>query len=94
VLLVPQARPYSMFPYDQNDIIVPQPKKRREWIQQVLKDLEESEQGTEEQLNQFKYLVMKRLIRSEKYMEEVTKKNIDALRQEVTQLLEQLNKKL
>jgi hypothetical protein len=82
-----------MFPYDQNDIIVPQPKKRREWIQQVLKDLEESEQGTEEQLNQFKYLVMKRLIRSEKYMEEVTK-NIDALRQEVTQLLEQLNKKL
>jgi hypothetical protein len=85
--------PNTEFPYDQNDLIAPQPEKRREWIQQVLKDLDEGEQGTEEQLNQFKYLVMKRLIRSEKNMEEVTK-NIDALRQEVTQLLEQLNKKL
>ena len=88
--------PNTEFPYVK-DFMVPQPGKRREWIQQVLKDLEEGEQGTEEQLNQFKYLVMKRLIRSEKNMDEVTK-NIDALRQEVRQigatLLEQLNKKL
>ena len=40
--------------------------------------MEEGEQGTEEQLNQFKYVVMKGLIRSEKNMEAVTK-NIDAL---------------
>jgi chromosome segregation ATPase len=101
--------PNTEFPYVE-DTIVPHPDKRREWIEQVLKDLEEGEQGTEEQLNRFKYLVMKRLIRSEKNMEEVNKnmeevtknmnevtRNIDALRQEVrqlTSLLEQLNKKL
>jgi hypothetical protein len=95
--------PNTEFPYVE-DSIVPQPGKRREWIQQVLKDVQEGEQGTEEQLNRFKYLVMKRLIRSEKNMDEVTKnmdevtKNIGALRQEVRQigatLLEQLNKKL
>jgi hypothetical protein len=95
--------PNTEFPYVE-DSIVPDPGKRREWIQQVLKDVQEGEQGTEEQLNRFKYLVMKRLIRSEKNMDEVTKnmdevtKNIDALRQEVRQigatLLEQLNKKL
>ena len=83
------------FPYDKRIIVA-----RRDWIQQVLKDLEENgEQGTEEQLNRFKYLVMKKLNRSEKTeknLEEVTK-NVDALRQEVrqlTSLLEQLNKKL
>ena len=101
--------PNTEFPYDKEFIVLPD--KRREWIQQVLKDLEENgEQGTEEQLNRFKYLVMKKLIRSEKTeknLEEVTKnvdalrqevtKNVDALRQEVrqiTSLLEQLNKKL
>ncbi len=89
--------PNAEFPYVE-DSIVPDPRKRREWIQQVLKDLEkEGEQGTEEQLNRFKHVVMKRLIRSEQNMDEVTK-NIDALRQEVRQigatLLEQLNKKL
>jgi hypothetical protein len=88
--------PNTEFPYV-SDTIVPQPEKRREWIQQVLKDVEEGEQGTEEQLMRFKYLVMKRLMRSEKNMDEVTK-NIGALRQEVRQngatLLEQLNKKL
>jgi hypothetical protein len=90
--------PNTEFPYVK-DSLVPQPEKRREWIQQVLKDLEEGEQGTEEQLNRFKSLVMKRLIRSEKNMEEVTKnmeevtknmdevtKSIDALRQEVRQI--------
>jgi hypothetical protein len=84
---------------EKKEFIVP-PDKRRDWIQQVLKDLEENaEQGTEEQLNRFKYLVMKKLNRSEKTeknLEEVTK-NVDALRQEVrqlTSLLEQLNKKL
>jgi len=90
--------PNTEFPYDKEFIVLPD--KRREWIQQVLKDLEENgEQGTEEQLNRFKYLVMKKLNRSEKTeknLEEVTK-NVDALRQEVrqlTSLLEQLNKKL
>jgi hypothetical protein len=90
--------PNTEFPYVE-DSIVPQPGKRREWIQQVLKDLEEGEQGTEEQLMRFKYLVMKRLIRSEKNMEEVNKnmeevtknmnevtRNMDALRQEVRQI--------
>ena len=73
--------PNTEFLYDK-DSIVPQPEKRRDWIQQVLKDLEEGEQGIDEQLNRFKCLVMKRLIRSEKNMEEVR------------QFLEQLNKKL
>jgi hypothetical protein len=73
--------PNTEFPYVQ-DFIVPLPGKRREWIQQVLKDLEEGEQGTEEQLSRFKYLVMQRLMRSEKNMEELRL------------LLEQLNKKL
>jgi histidinol dehydrogenase len=89
--------PNTAFPYVK-DSIVPEPGKRREWIEQVLKDLEkEGEQGTEEQLNRFKHVVMKRLVTSEKNMDEVTR-NIDALRQEVRQigatLLEQLNKKL
>jgi hypothetical protein len=90
--------PNTEFPYDTEFIVLPD--KRKDWIQQVLKDLEENgEQGTEEQLNRFKYLVMKKLNRSEKTeknLEEVTK-NVDALRQEVrqlTSLLEQLNKKL
>jgi hypothetical protein len=90
--------PNTEFPYDKEFIVLPD--KRRDWIQQVLKDLEENGgQGTEEQLNRFKYLVMKKLNRSEKTeknLEEVTK-NVDALRQEVrqlTSLLEQLNKKL
>ncbi len=72
--------PNTEFPYFKDFIV---PGKRREWIQQVLKDFEEnSEQDTEEQLNRFKYSVMKRLIRSEKNMEELRN------------LLEQLNKKL
>ncbi len=90
--------PNTEFPYDKEFIVTPD--KRWEWIQQVLKDLEENgEQGTEEQVKGFKFLVMKKLNRSEKTekkMEEVTK-NVDALRQEVrqlTSLLEQLNKKL
>ena len=73
--------PNTEFPYVQ-DFIVPRPAERREWIQQVLKDLDEGEQGTEDQLSRFKHLVMQRLMRSEKNMEEVRL------------LLEQLNKKL
>jgi hypothetical protein len=87
--------PNTEFPYVR-DFIVQQPEKRREWIQQVLKDLEEGEQGTEEQLNRFKNLVMKRLIRSEKNMEEVRQRLIRSEKnmEEVRQFLEQLNKKL
>ena len=76
--------PNTEFPYDKEFIVLPD--KRREWIQQVLKDLEENgEEDTEEQLNRFKYLVMKKLNRSEKTeknLEEVTK-NVDALRQDL-----------
>ncbi len=91
--------PNTEFPYDKDFIV--QPHERREWIQQMLKDLEENgAQGTEEQLNRFKYTVMMRLIRSERNME----KNMEEVRQrlirseknmeDVRQLLEQLNKKL
>jgi hypothetical protein len=84
--------PNTDFPYVK-DLIVPQPDKRGEWIQQVLKDLEEGEQGTEEQLNRFKYVVMKGLIRSEKNMEEVTM-NIDALRIRSEKNMEEVTKNI
>jgi hypothetical protein len=42
--------PKTEFPYVKGSI-VPQPEKRREWIRQVFKDVQEGEQDTEEQLN-------------------------------------------
>jgi len=77
--------PNTKFPYDK-DFIVP-PEKRREWIQKVLGDLEENgEQGTEEQLNKFKNIVMKALSRVQKQME-TQQKLLEAQQKRLDQLI-------
>ncbi len=57
---IPEAgsTPPDEFAFDK-DFIVP-PEERREWIKRVLKDFEENrELGTEQQLSQFKHVVLK-----------------------------------